>query len=45
MRDDEAVHYCSGTLIIVGDDLDPEELSIALGMTPDQSWRRGEQKT
>ncbi|MDB5310482.1 MAG: hypothetical protein JWO38_4684 [Gemmataceae bacterium] len=37
-------HCCSVTLIVVGDDLDPEVVTTALGWPPDQSWRRGERK-
>jgi hypothetical protein len=41
MRDE---HCCSATLIVVGDDLEPEVVTSALGWPPDQSWRRGERK-
>jgi hypothetical protein len=37
-------HCCSVTLIVVGDDLEPEVVTAALGWNPDQSWRRGERK-
>lgn len=31
----------SATLIVVGEDLDPDFVTKALGMFPDQAWRRG----
>ncbi len=37
-------HCCSVTLIVVGDGLEPEVVTSALGWHPDQSWRRGERK-
>ena len=37
-------HCCSITLIVIGDDLEPEKVTSALGWSPNQSWRRGEQK-
>ena len=37
-------HCCSVTLIVVGDDLEPEVVTSALGWNPDRSWRRGERK-
>lgn len=37
-------HCCSVTLIVVGDDLEPEVVTSTLGWPPDQSWRRGERK-
>jgi hypothetical protein len=37
-------HCCSVTLIVVGNDLEPEAVTSALGWHPDQSWRRGERK-
>jgi hypothetical protein len=37
-------HCCSVTLIVVGDDLEPEAVTSALGWNPDRSWRRGERK-
>jgi hypothetical protein len=37
-------HCCSVTLIVVGDDLEPELVSATLGWYPDRSWRRGEHK-
>src|SRR5207253_1126302 len=41
----EDQHHCSTTLIVVGEDLDPDQVTEALGMEPDQSWRRGERKS
>jgi hypothetical protein len=32
------------TLMILGDDLEPREISKLLGLRPNQSWRRGEPK-
>jgi hypothetical protein len=37
-------HCCSVTLIVTGDDLEPDVVTSALGWPPDQSWRRGERK-
>jgi hypothetical protein len=37
-------HCCSVTLIVVGDDLEPDVVTSTLGWPPDQSWRRGERK-
>jgi hypothetical protein len=37
-------HCCSVTLVVVGDDLEPELVTASLGWYPDQSWRRGERK-
>ena len=31
-------------LIIIGDDLEPEKVTSALGWSPNQAWRRGEHK-
>jgi hypothetical protein len=41
MRDD---HCCSVTLIVVGDDLEPDVVTSVLGWLPNKSWRRGEHK-
>jgi hypothetical protein len=35
---------CSTTLIITGDELEPDEVTRLLQLTPSQSWRRGERK-
>src|SRR5438067_7276882 len=32
----------SATLIVLGEDLDPSEVTRVLGMFPDQAWRAGE---
>lgn len=45
MVDMETEHYCSIMLVVVGEDLDPEEVTAALGLEPHQSWRRGERKS
>jgi len=37
-------HCCSVTLIVVGDVLEPDVVTSALGWPPDRSWRRGERK-
>jgi len=37
-------YCCSVTLIAVGDDLEPDEVTAALGWTPNKSWKRGERK-
>ena len=37
-------HCCSVTLLVVGDDLQPEVVTSTLGWPPNQSWRRGERK-
>lgn len=37
-------HCCSVTLIVVGADLEPDEVTSTIGWPSDQSWRRGEQK-
>jgi len=44
MTGEGAEHCCSVTLIVVGEDLDPEEVTRALGMEAHRSWRRGERK-
>ncbi len=44
MPGEGAEHCCSVTLIIVGEDLDPEEVTKALGMEAHQSWRQGERR-
>ncbi|WP_088260402.1 DUF4279 domain-containing protein [Fimbriiglobus ruber] len=44
MADMREAHCCSVTLIVVGDDLEPEDVTSALGWNPDHSWRRGEHK-
>ncbi|MHB1559981.1 MAG: DUF4279 domain-containing protein [Isosphaeraceae bacterium] len=38
-------HCCSVTLIVVGEDLDPDIVTEALGLPAHQSWRRGERKS
>jgi hypothetical protein len=37
-------HCCSVTLVVVGDDLEPEVVTFTLGWPPDKSWRRGERR-
>jgi hypothetical protein len=37
-------HYCSATLFVVGEDLDPVVVTAALGWSPDCYWRRGDRK-
>lgn len=37
-------HCCSVTLIVLGDDLEPDLVTSALGWSPNKSWRRGERK-
>jgi hypothetical protein len=44
MTDVQAEHCCSVTLIVVGADLDPDEVTKALGLEAHKSWRRGERK-
>ena len=41
----EKQNACSATLIVLGDDLDPDLVSHSLGLIPDQAWRRGERKS
>jgi len=36
---------CSSTLIVVGDDLDPEGVTSILGMEAHESWRRGDRQS
>lgn len=36
---------CSTTLLILGDELIPENVTAQLGLEPNQSWRKGEQKS
>jgi hypothetical protein len=45
MDDANAKHCCSVTLIVVGEDLDPDEVTAILGLEASQSWRRGERKS
>ncbi len=45
MPDDDDTHCCSATLIILGDHLDPEEVTARLGLRPDRIWRKGEHKS
>ncbi len=40
---EEAV--CSATLIVFGEDVDPEAVTGLLQMDPSQAWRKGEQKS
>lgn len=35
-------HCCSVTLIVLGDDLEPDIVTAALGWNADQAWRSGE---
>src|SRR5436309_1007561 len=44
MADVQAEHCCSVTLIVVGADLDPDEVTKALGLEAHRSWRRGERQ-
>ena len=41
----ENQNVCSATLIVLGNDLDPDMVSHSLGLTPDRAWRRGERKS
>ncbi len=36
---------CSATLIVTGEDLEPELVTRLLAWTPDQAWRTGERKS
>ena len=36
---------CSATLLILGDELIPENVTAQLGLKPNQSWQKGEQKS
>lgn len=42
---EEPEYLCSATLIILGDDLVPENVTELLKIEPDQMWRRGERKS
>jgi len=41
---DEREYECSTTLIITGEELNPDEVTQLLHLEPSQSWRRGELK-
>ena len=42
---EEPEYVCSATLIILGDNLNPKEVTERLGLEPHQSWRKGERKS
>jgi len=42
-KDEEYVN--SADLIIVGEDLDPAEITRILGLSPDDAWKKGEQRS
>src|SRR5262245_13493066 len=42
MPDTARKHYSSVILIVLGDDLDPDFVTAALCLQPDQAWRRGQ---
>ncbi len=42
---DEPAYHCATMLIVVGDRLDPDEVTRDLGVSPDKVWRRGERKS
>ena len=44
MEDSEADVY-SATLMILGDELNPQDVTAKLGIEPNQSWRKGEEKS
>ena len=44
-NNDTAEHCCSVTLIVTGEDLDPETVTRTLSMAAHKSWTRGEQKS
>ncbi|HEY9627960.1 MAG TPA: DUF4279 domain-containing protein [Coleofasciculaceae cyanobacterium] len=41
----EPEYLSSATLIILADDLDPQEVTEQLGLQPNRSWCKGEQKS
>jgi hypothetical protein len=41
---DEKENVYSATLMILGNDLDPDLVSRSLGLNPDKAWRKGERK-
>jgi len=38
-------HCCSVIFLVVGEALDPDEITALLGMVPDRQWRQGERKS
>ncbi len=44
-NNDTAEHCCSVTLIVTGEDLDPETVTRTLSMAADRSWIRGERQS
>jgi len=45
MKNVTAEHCCSVTLIVTGEDLDPETVTRTLSMAADKFWTRGEQQS
>jgi hypothetical protein len=45
MTDPDTEYVGSVTLMILGEDLDPDMVSRELGLTPSQAWRKGEKKS
>jgi hypothetical protein len=43
--ENENQYHCSATLLVLGDDLDPDLISHSLGITPERAWRRGERQS
>src|SRR5689334_603767 len=42
MKRDESQYYCSVTLCVLGDNIDPEKVTSCLGIQPSRSFRKGE---
>lgn len=42
MNDQEREYMCSVTLLVLGEDLDPDSVSTALRLEPSRWWRKGE---
>ena len=45
MTDESDIPACSAILVITGAELEPENVTYLLNLTPDRSWRRGERKS
>lgn len=42
MNDQDREYVCSVTLMVLGEDLDPDSVSATLRLEPSQCWRKGE---
>ena len=43
-KEEKREYDCSTTLIITGDELDPDEVTKSLGLIPNQAWKKNQKR-